>query len=54
MHAACCGPNKWNAGKGSGSVYINNLPAHRLGDMTTHCGGVGNLIVGSTNVLVGG
>jgi uncharacterized Zn-binding protein involved in type VI secretion len=54
MHVACCGPNKWNAAKGSGSVYINNLPAHRLGDTTAHCGGVGNLIVGSPNVLVGG
>ena len=53
-HAACCGPNMWNAAKGSLTVFINNLPAHRLGDMTAHCGGVGNLIVGSPNVIVGG
>lgn len=53
-HAACCGPNMWNAAAGSGTVFINNIPAHRLGDMTTHCGGVGNLIVGSPNVIVGG
>jgi uncharacterized Zn-binding protein involved in type VI secretion len=53
-HAACCGPNSWNAAKGSGTVFINNIPAHRLGDMTAHCGGVGNLIVGSPNVIVGG
>lgn len=53
-HAACCGPNSWVAAAGSGTVFINNIPAHRLGDMTTHCGGVGNLIVGSPNVIVGG
>lgn len=54
MHAACCGPNQWKAAAGSGTVKINNIPAHRLGDQTAHCGGVGNLIVGSPNVIVGG
>ncbi len=54
IHAACCGPNTWVAAKGSGTVFINKLPAHRLGDMDTHCGGVGAMIQGSPNVLVGG
>lgn len=54
VHAACCGPNSWVASKGSGTVLINNLPAHRLGDMDQHCGGVGQMIQGSTNVMVGG
>jgi uncharacterized Zn-binding protein involved in type VI secretion len=54
MHAACCGPNMWFAAQGSGTVSINDIPAHRLGDLTAHCGGVGNLIVGSPNVIVGG
>jgi uncharacterized Zn-binding protein involved in type VI secretion len=54
LQMACCGPNKWMAASGSGTVFINNLPAHRMGDTTAHCGGVGNLIAGSTNVLVGG
>ena len=54
VHAACCGPNTWQAAKGSGTVLINNIPAHRLGDMDQHCGGVGNLVEGSPNVLVGG
>ncbi len=54
VHAACCGPNQWKAAKGSGTVFINDKPAHRLGDMTQHCGGVGNLIVGSPTVIVGG
>jgi uncharacterized Zn-binding protein involved in type VI secretion len=54
IHAACCGPNTWVAAMGSGTVYINNIPAHRLGDMTAHCGGVGSLITGSSNVIVGG
>lgn len=53
-HVACCGPNTWVAAKGSGSVFINKLPAHRLGDTDTHCGGVGQMIEGSNNVMVGG
>ena len=53
VHAACCGPNTWKAGKGSPTVLINNLPAHRKDDMTIHCGGVGQLIEGSPDVIVG-
>lgn len=54
VHAACCGPNTWTAVKGSGTVMINNKPAHRLGDTDAHCGGVGTLIEGSNDVMVGG
>jgi len=54
VHSACCGPNSWVASKGSGTVFINKLPAHRLGDMDMHCGGVGNMVEGSSNVMVGG
>jgi uncharacterized Zn-binding protein involved in type VI secretion len=54
IHMACCGPNTWTAAKGSQTVMINNKPAHRLGDQDTHCGGSGQLIEGSTNVIVGG
>jgi len=54
IHAACCGPNTWTATKGSATVLINFLQAHRMGDMNTHCGGVGHLITGSPNVMVGG
>ncbi|BAP57899.1 membrane protein [Thioploca ingrica] len=39
VHAACCGPNTWQATKGSKSVFINGIPAHRFGDDTVHCGG---------------
>lgn len=53
VHAACCGPNVWASTMGSGKVYINGLASHRLGDLTTHCGGVGTLITGSGNVNVG-
>ena len=53
-HMLCCALQQWKAGAGSGTVKINNIPAHRLGDQTIHCGGVGNLIVGSPNVIVGG
>ncbi|MGE0546323.1 MAG: PAAR domain-containing protein [Kofleriaceae bacterium] len=54
IHAACCGPNTWTAQAGSSTVFINNMPAHRMGDADTHCGGIGKLIEGSPNVIVGG
>lgn len=54
MHAACCGPNMWTATKGSGTVFINNMAAHRLGDDDQHCGGKGQMIEGSANVITGG
>jgi len=54
IHSACCGGNSWVVAAGSSSVYFNDIPAARLGDMTTHCGGVGSLIQGSNDVIVGG
>jgi len=46
IHAACCGPNTWTANR-------NGRAAHRMGDQTRHCGGLGRLIEGSPNVIVG-
>lgn len=54
LHAACCGPNMWNAVKGSSTVLINGKPAHRKDDMDQHCGGVGKMIQGSDDVIIGG
>ncbi len=54
MHAACCGPNTWTAAAGSGTVFINSIKAHRLGDKDTHCGGSGQMVDGSSNVITGG
>ena len=54
MHAACCGPNVWFTLQGSGTVMVNDMPAVRMGDMTTHCGGVGTIISGAGNVIIGG
>jgi len=54
VHSSCCGPNTWIAKTGSGTVFINNLKAHRKGDQDTHCGGMGNMVEGSTNVITGG
>lgn len=54
IHAACCGPNMWEATQGSGTVKFNNLAAHRQGDQDKHCGGMGQLIEGSNNVMTGG
>ena len=53
VHATCCGPNMWVARQGSQSVFIDNLAAFRKGDLAGHCGGNGNLIEGSPDVLLG-
>ena len=50
---ACCGTNTWTATKGSLTVFINGKGAHRMGDQNRHCGGVGQLVEGSPNVIVG-
>lgn len=52
-HALCCGSNTWKTAAGSPTVFINNVPAVRLGDRTTHCGGIGAMIEGSPNVIIG-
>jgi uncharacterized Zn-binding protein involved in type VI secretion len=54
IHAACCGTNMWTAQQGSTTVKINGQDAHRQGDPDTHCGGSGQMIEGSTNVMTGG
>jgi len=54
IHAACCGPNTWTAQQGSSTVFINSKKAHRLGDQDKHCGGTGQMIEGSANVITGG
>jgi len=52
---ACCGPNTWIATTGSTTVFIDALPAHRQGDVVIHCSiTLGNLIMGSPDVIVGG
>lgn len=54
VHKVCCNGNFWVAQKGSATVFFNNLPAHRKGDMDTHCGGIGTMQEGSDNVMTGG
>jgi uncharacterized Zn-binding protein involved in type VI secretion len=54
IHAACCGPNTWNVQMGSATVFINGKPAARINDSTKHCGGVGQIIEGSPDVIIGG
>lgn len=53
IHAACCGPNTWRAQRGAQTVVINSMGAYRMGDASQHCGGIGQLIEGSPNVIVG-
>lgn len=52
-HASCCGPNRWQAVGGAPAVLINGKAAHRKGDATAHCGGDGQLITGSGDVIIG-
>lgn len=52
VHAACCGPNTWTATQGSTTVFVNGKGAHRIGDQNRHCGGLGQLVEGSPNVIV--
>jgi uncharacterized Zn-binding protein involved in type VI secretion len=54
VHAACCGANMWVCAMGSTTVTFNDIAPSRVGDVTAHCGGVGALIMGSTNVITGG
>lgn len=51
IHSKCCGPNTWENIEGSGRVFINNIPAVRLHDATRHCGGIGKMIEGSSDVF---
>jgi outer membrane protein OmpA-like peptidoglycan-associated protein/uncharacterized Zn-binding protein involved in type VI secretion len=53
IHMACCGTNTWTATQGSLTVFINGKAAHRMGDQNRHCGGLGQLVEGSPNVIVG-
>lgn len=53
VHAACCSSNTWKAQTGSATVFINGRAAHRLDDLDKHCGGIGKLVEGSPNVIVG-
>ena len=39
--------------KGSTTVLINNLQAHRLYDLDQHCGGPGFMVEASPDVFVG-
>lgn len=53
VHSSCCGSNEWAGIEGAPRVLINRRPAHRVGDKDEHCGGVGNLVQGSPNILIG-
>ena len=54
VHESCCDANTWVATGASKTVIINGLGAHRVDDETTHCGGVGKMLTGSPDVIVGG
>lgn len=54
VHANCCGNQVWEAVQGSATVLVDGRPVVRLHDMTRHCGGAGEMIEGSADILVGG
>jgi hypothetical protein len=43
----------WSAQSGAPNVFINGKPAFRINDTSKHCGGTGQLIEGSADVIVG-
>jgi uncharacterized Zn-binding protein involved in type VI secretion len=49
----CGNTSHWRASEGANRVLINGRAAHRSGDETRHCCGLGYLIDGSLNVLIG-
>lgn len=53
IHGICCGPNRYTIAKGAPTVDINARPAARQADRTSHCGGIGRVINGSNDVIVG-
>jgi len=53
VHSTCCGSNKWKAVQGAPRVLINERRAHRFGDVDEHCGGLGEMVEGSPDVLIG-
>ena len=54
VHFLCTSSNQWRAVEGSATVLIDGMPAVRKGDQTLHCGGLGKMITGSSNCLIGG
>jgi uncharacterized Zn-binding protein involved in type VI secretion len=53
VHALCCGLNRWVSVAGAPGVSANGQPVARFDDTTLHCGGIGQLIQGSGNVIIG-
>lgn len=53
VHGGCCDTNSWQAARGAATVLVNNRPAHRVGDADQSCGGSGQMVQGSANVLIG-
>jgi uncharacterized Zn-binding protein involved in type VI secretion len=51
MHMACCGTNMWKVVQASGQVFVNGSRIVRQNDLTHHCGGRGQMIEASGNVI---
>lgn len=54
IHAACCDGNNFKIAAGSGTVFVNGKKMARKNDKTSHCGGSGQIIQGSSDVITGG
>ena len=51
-HCCCCGPNIWGTMECSTNVIVNGVGIVREGDSNWCCGGTGNMITGSGDVIV--
>lgn len=49
-----CPDSRWRAVEGAATVFVNRRPVVRLGDDSQHCDGMGELIEGSEDCLIGG
>ena len=50
----CCGSSLGTVAEGSESVFINGIPAARLGDALHAHNGAGTVAAGSSDVFIGG
>ena len=52
VHCCCCGANIWGSDECSSDVIVNGDGWVRLGDQNWCCGGVGNMITASDDVII--
>lgn len=52
VHCCCCGANVWGSNECSPDIIVNGDGWVRLGDADWCCGGVGNMITASPDLII--